>query len=122
VQLSFIPLAIFRVSWDRLGMSDADLQAFEGLILKDPARPPVMAGTGGLRKIRFAKANSAAGKSGGVRVCYALFREHDLVYFCSVFAKSDAANLTAAQKKAYREVLADLSRLLDEHSKRGWTP
>ncbi len=103
-------------------MSDEDLQRLESLILQDPARPPVMAGTGGLRKIRFARPNSSAGKSGGVRVCYALFREFDLVYLCSVFAKSDSANLTAAQKRAFRDVLADLDRLLREHAKTGWTP
>ena len=49
-------------------MNDDDLQELESEILKDPSIPPMIRGTGGLRKIRFAGHRTAGGKSGGIRV------------------------------------------------------
>ena len=68
MRISFIQLATFRSSWRRLGMNDDDLQELESEILKDPSIPPMIRGTGGLRKIRFAGHRTAGGKSGGIRV------------------------------------------------------
>jgi hypothetical protein len=81
-----------------------------------------MSGTGGLRKIRFAGKKSSGGKSGGLRACYAYFSEFCLVYLCAVFAKNDKANLTAAEREAYRKVLEAFGRYLRENWKKGWTP
>jgi RelE toxin of RelEB toxin-antitoxin system len=122
MRLSFIQLTVFRINWKRLGMSDGDLRALEAAILEDPFRPPVMSGTGGLRKIRLAAEHSSGGKSGGVRVCYAYFREYGIVYLCAVFPKNEKANLSSQEKNAYRQVLADFARYLSKYFEKGWTP
>jgi hypothetical protein len=122
MRLSFIQLTAFRVNWKRLGMNDQDLRALETAILEDPSRPPVISGTGGLRKIRFSGQRSSSGKSGGVRVCYAYLREFDLIYLCAVFPKNEKANLSGQEKNAYRKTLADFERYLSEHFGKGWTP
>ena len=57
-----------------------------------------MSGTGGVRKIRFSGQRSSGGKSGGVRVCYAYFKEFDLIYLCAVFPKNEKANLSGQEK------------------------
>jgi hypothetical protein len=57
--LSLIQLSAFRSNWKRLKLTDDDLRALESAILADPAGAPIMRGTGGLRKIRFAPASSA---------------------------------------------------------------
>ena len=87
-----------------------------------PDAPPVMRGTGGLRKVRFAPVSSAAGKSGGCRVCYAYFPEFGLVYLCAVFPKSARANLTPAESEAFRKVLEVFRRYLRQNWSKGWTP
>jgi hypothetical protein len=122
MQLSFIQLTAFRVNWKRLRMTDADLQALEVAILEDPSRPPVMSGTGGLRKIRFSGEHSPGGKSGGVRVCFAYFKEFGLVYLCAVFPKNEKSNLSGQEKKAYRQLLMEFERYLGEYFGKGWTP
>ena len=122
MRISFIQLTAFKSNWRRLRMTDEDLQDLELAIHDAPAAPPIMAGTGGLRKIRFAGRQSSGGKSGGVRVCYAYFQEFGLVYLCAVFPKNEKANLTSDEKNAYRKVLAEFERYLREHFKNGWTP
>lgn len=120
--LSLIQLPAFAATWKRLGLTDADLRALEEMIVKSPAGSPVMAGTGGLRKIRFAAKSSAVGKSGGVRVCYAYFSRYALVYLCAVYPKSEKANLSAAEKTAYKRIIEGFDRYLREWFERGWTP
>jgi hypothetical protein len=122
MRLSFIQLTAFRVNWRRLQMTAADLRALEIAILEDPSKPPVMSGTGGLRKIRYSRRHSSAGKSGGVRVCYALFAKYGLIYLCAVFPKNEKANLSDQEKKVYRQVLSEFERYLDQFFPKGWTP
>jgi hypothetical protein len=93
MRLTLIQLNHFRVNWKRLGLGDKDLQALEQAIMESPSKPPVMSGTGGLRKIRFAASESSSGKSGGNRVCYAYFQEFEIVYLCAVFPKKREGTL-----------------------------
>jgi hypothetical protein len=78
VRLSFIQLSAFAANWKRMKLSDDDLRSLEAAISDAPDRRPVMAGTGGLRKIRFAPEKSAAGKSGGLLHA---FRRYLVDYF-----------------------------------------
>lgn len=67
-----------------------------------PKAGDLMQGTGGVRKLRWARAGR--GKSGGVRVVYYFHSEAMPLYLLTVFAKNERANLT----KAERNDLADL--------------
>jgi hypothetical protein len=122
VRLSLIQLSAFRRKWDQLKLTDDDLRELEMSIVADPTRPPVMRGTGGLRKVRFAPTASGAGKSGGIRVCYAYLPQFELVYLCAVFAKDEQANLTNEDRNQYRAVLEEFERYLRENWAKGWTP
>jgi hypothetical protein len=122
MRLSFIQLTAFRVNWKRLRMTDADLRALEIIMLENPLGPPVMSGTGGLRKIRFSGERSYGGKSGGVRVCYAYFPKFGLIYLCAVFPKNEKSNLSHQERNAYRQLFAEFERYLDEYFGKGWTP
>jgi hypothetical protein len=70
--------------------------------MESPDAGVVMAGTGGVRKIRFAPPSWNTGKSGATRVCYALFAAFDTVYLLTMFGKNRQANLTADEKKNVR--------------------
>ena len=91
---SFIQVRGFTSRWRSLGLSDEDLQALEAAILSRPEAGPVMQGTAGLRKMRFAPPTWHTGKSGAIRVCYAIFRQYALIYLVTLFTKNESDNLT----------------------------
>ena len=73
--LHFVELDEFIDDWKSLGLDDeADLFSLQMAIMADPRGSPVIEGTGGLRKLRFTSPNSQKGKRGGVRVCYAFWK------------------------------------------------
>lgn len=71
-----------------------------------PRAGEVMQGTGGVRKLRWAR--GGRGKSGGVRLIYYYHSEAMPLYLLTVFAKNDKANLSSAE----RNDLAKLAALL----------
>lgn len=110
--LGFARLSSFDKAWSDLGMDDDDLQSLERMILDHPGIGAVMEGTGGLRKARFASSRSNRGKSGAVRVCYALFPEFGMVFLILVFGKGDKANLDASEKIAIKRLLTEYEAAL----------
>lgn len=74
----------------------------------NPAAGDLMQGTGGVRKLRWAR--GGRGKSGGVRVIYYFHSEAMPLYLLTVFGKNQKANLSRAE----RNELAGLVRLLKE--------
>lgn len=71
-----------------------------------PRAGDLMEGTGGVRKLRWAR--GGRGKSAGVRVVYYVHSELMPLYLLTVFAKNERANLS----KAERNELAELVELL----------
>ena len=106
----FIELPGFTRAWATLGLNDGDLMALQAAILDGPDRHPVVSGTGGLRKIRFARPGGGRGKSGAYRVCYACFLDSGVVVLAMVYGKGEQAELTAPQR---RDIAAAL-RAVDE--------
>jgi hypothetical protein len=77
-------------------MSDEERVALEFFIACSPEDHPVMPGTGGFRKARWAR--QGQGKSGGFRVIYFLVTPPGRIYMAGVFAKSRRANLSTADQ------------------------
>ena len=71
-----------------------------------PMAGDLIAGTGGVRKLRWAR--DGRGKSGGVRAIYYFHSEAMPLYLLTMFAKNERANLS----KAERNELADLVDVL----------
>lgn len=71
-----------------------------------PKSGVLIQGTGGIRKLRWAR--EGGGKSGGVRVIYYYHDERIPLYLLTVFGKNERANLS----KAERNELAGLVQLL----------
>lgn len=63
-----------------------------------------MAGTGGYRKVRFARAGM--GKRGGARVVYLYGGEDMPIFLVTVFAKSEKGNLSKAERNALAKMAA----------------
>lgn len=111
---TFIQTTEFTKQWKNLGFDDEDLRQLELLILQRPDIGPVMEGTGGLRKMRFAY--EGRGKSGSARVCYVDFIYLETVYLITAFPKNEKENLSKAERN---EIKKRLSILLEELKKGG---
>ena len=82
-----------------------EFRALQLALLLRPDAGAVVAGTRGLRKVRWAPAGR--GKRGGVRVIYYWAPEPETVYLLYLYAKNEQGDLTPAQAKA-------LARLVQE--------
>jgi hypothetical protein len=51
---TFIQVSRFVAKWQSLKLNDADLAALESMLMANPEAGAVMAGAGGVRKVRFA--------------------------------------------------------------------
>ena len=92
------------------------LSASETLLLVNylaefPQSGDLMQGTGGVRKLRWAR--EGKGKSSGVRVIYYFHSEHMPLYLLTLFAKNERANLSMAERNELAQLvkkLIDVSR------------
>jgi hypothetical protein len=87
--------------WD-----EAEREAFVNFIARNPAAGDVIPDTGGVRKIRWARAG--AGKRGGARVVYFYHDAGRPLYLLMVYAKARQEDLTAEQKQTVRRLAAVL--------------
>ena len=106
--LAFIQIEEFVRSWESLGLVDDDLRALETQIMERPTGAPVVPGTGGLRKARFAPPSWSVGKRGATRVGYSYFELEGTVFLLTVYSKGEKADLTPAERKAIRGLLERL--------------
>ncbi len=77
-----------------------------------PKTGAVMQGTGGVRKLRWAR--KGKGKRGGVRVIYFFYDEGMPLFLLTIFGKGEKENLS----KAERNELAKLVKMLIKTYKR----
>ena len=102
---TFKYLAGFVSEWERHGLNDEDLRELELRILVAPDAGKVMAGTGGLCKMRFAPSRWRRGKSGSLRIAYSHDARLEKVLVIAVYAKNDKANLTPAERRVIKRLL-----------------
>lgn len=72
-------------------------------VARNPEAGDIIAGTGGVRKLRVAR--EGQGKSGSYRVIYYYYNKNAPVFLFSVYGKNEKANLTDAEKNALYEVI-----------------
>jgi hypothetical protein len=84
--------------------SSAERAAAELEIALAPSAWPVIAGTGGARKARAAR--GGRGKSGGARIIYYAVTGRGVLYLLDVYAKSAKENLSDAEKREIRRLIA----------------
>lgn len=82
------------------------------MILLAPQRAPVIAGTGGVRKLRFSPPSWHRGKSGAVRVLYAVFPDHSVAVLAAAYGKSRRENITQDEKRALKRIMGEIHAAL----------
>ena len=86
-------------------LDDEAFRRFQEMLLANPLAGDVIQGTGGLRKIRFANTRRQKGKRGGLRVIYYFWQEGGQFWLFTLYDKDEAADLTAAERKAVKALL-----------------
>lgn len=80
----------------------------ESAIAADPLAAPVMPGTGGIRKLRWA--GSGRGKQGGIRTIYFYHAGPQAIYLLTAYAKSAREDLSPDDKKAWTKLVAAIKK------------
>ena len=111
--LRFVELDEFQDDWKGLGLDvEHDLWDLQLLIMSAPGGPPVLPGTGGLRKVRFSPEGWEAGKSGAIRVCYVYFPDHRTVLLVIAYGKNEKDDLADAEKQGIRTYIEQVKAWL----------
>jgi hypothetical protein len=85
---------------------DALLMRVEDEILKNPEAGAIVAGTGGVRKLRIEDLERKKGKRGGFRVLYLDLPDCQETYLITFYGKDEADDLSAEGKKLISQIVA----------------
>jgi len=94
--MRFVETPIFTAKFDRW-FDDEENRRLQIALLLRPEQGKLIPGSGGLRKIRWAK--PGAGKRGGLRIIYYWDVNEDVFYMLYVYAKNEQEDLTQKQIK-----------------------
>jgi len=94
--VSVTELAGYNRRADEL-LTEAEQDAVIDLVAYNPRSGDLIAGTGGLRKLRVGR--GGGGKRGGARVIYYFYNEDVPVLLMAIYAKNDKADLSERDKK-----------------------
>ena len=108
--LRFVELKPFTDGWKEMKLNDDDLMAVQIMIMLNPKGSPVVAGTGGLRKMRFAPSRWRTGKSGAARIGYAYLQEFGTVLLIIAYPKSEKEDLTPQEKQSIRSLIQRIEK------------
>lgn len=113
------PVAVVE-TWEfmaatRKMLDDDEREELIDFLASNPLKGDVIAGTGGVRKVRWAL--QGRGKSGGARVIYYYHDDRIPLYLLNAYAKNEQANLTHAQRNAYRHLVDSITTVLKEREK-----
>ncbi len=100
--LTVVESPIFQRLWPRYWEEDERAE-FAAYIANDPDAGAVIRGSGGVRKVRWAR--EGAGKSAGVRIVYLTRNELGEIYLLTLYAKSEKSTISAATLKEIRRAL-----------------
>ncbi len=102
VMLTVVESPIFQRLWPRYWDEDERAE-FASFIAVNPDAGAVIRGSGGIRKVRWAR--EGTGKSGGVRIVYLTRNEAGEVYLLTLYAKSKSENISLDTLKEIRRAL-----------------
>jgi len=90
-------------------LDDEGYRLLQASFVDNPEAGKVISGTGGLRKVRWGDPRRGKGKRGGLRVIYYYLREASHIWLITLYDKDEADDLTASQKKTYRQFVSEIT-------------
>lgn len=99
-------------------LDESERKAIIDFLAGHPRSGDVMEGTGGIRKLRWARGGK--GKSGGVRVIYYYHDQRIPLYLLTIFGKNEKSNITKSERNELAKLVTILVKvsLGGEHGKR----
>ena len=95
-------------------LGDSEREELIDFLSTNPTVGDVIAGTGGVRKVRWAL--PGRGKRGGARVIYYYHDERIPLFLLDAYAKNEQADISYAQRSYYRQfVLAATAGLKEQN-------
>ena len=89
-------------------LSDDAREEMEASIVVAPGQAPIIRGTGGIRKLRWA--GSGRGRRGGIRTIYFYHVGPETICLLTAYAKSDRDDLTPADVKVLSRLVAEIKK------------
>ena len=102
--------ATFQREADRAKLSEDEVQHIIAVIAANPAAGDLMPGTGGLRKLRFAR--HGGGKSGGYRTIHYYAGDDIPVFLITIINKREKENVTRTEQN---EIAKQLPLLVSDY-------
>ncbi len=87
-------------------LPDLERQELVAFVGANPEAGEIMPGTGGVRKLRWAR--EGAGKRGGARVVYYYHNERLPVFLLTAYSKNRKANLSKAERNEMKRLVPAL--------------
>jgi hypothetical protein len=102
------------ISATRKLLDTEDREALIDFLAYHPDAGDVIAGTGGVRKLRWSL--PGRGKSGGARIVYYYHDDRIPLFLLNAYAKNEQANISHAERNAFRQVVAEIAAMLKEQN------
>lgn len=100
----FVELPVFQ-RYRQNYLDDDAYRFLQRRLLADPKSGVVIAGTGGLRKLRFADDRRGKGKRGGIRVIYFWWESGQQFWLFTLYDKDEMQDLTFIERVQLRAML-----------------
>ena len=94
--MRFVETRVFTTALQR-HLNDERYRHLQIALMLRPEQGPIISGSGGLRKVRWA--SPGAGKRGGLRIIYYWAVREQAFYLLYVYATSEQGDLTPAQAR-----------------------
>lgn len=88
-------------------LTDEEYRLFQNMLMKNPKAGSTIAGTGGLRKVRYADPRRGKGKRGGLRTIYYWQEDEATFWLFLIYDKDEMEDLTREEKKALKKLLEE---------------
>ena len=92
-------------------LSEEDYRSLQNYLVFNPEAGDLIQGTGGFRKLRWIDSSRGKGKRGGTRIIYYYFDQHQQIWLMTIYNKTEASDLTPAEKKTLKAAIEQEKKL-----------